>query len=74
MTYCQRLSLSVNFSRAKRKAGCPCQEWEGVINKDLNEMGTLWEGVKTKASNRLGWRRSMQSCVGPRQLGAVVSY
>jgi len=46
--------------------------WD-VIKKDLNEMGTSWEGVKREALNRLGWRRSVRSCVGLRQFGAAVS-
>ena len=61
-------------SGATRKAGCPCLGWEDVINKDLKEMGTSWEGVKREALNRLGWRRSERSCVGLRRLGAAVSY
>jgi len=56
------------------KADCPCLGWEDAINKDLKEMGTSWEGVKSKALNRLGWRRSVHSCVGLRRLGAAVSY
>ena len=50
--------------------------WVGsdVINKDLKEMGTSWEGVKRKALNRLGGRRSVRSCVELRRLGAAVSY
>ena len=44
---------------------------EGDINKDLKEMGTSWECVKREALNRLGWRRSVRSCVGFRML---VSY
>ena len=60
-------------SLATRKAGCPCLGWEDVINKDLKEMGTSWEGVKREAL-RLGWRRSVRSCVGLRWLGAAVSY
>ena len=27
-------------------------------------MGTSWEGVKREVLNRLGWRRSVRSCVG----------
>ena len=46
-------------SGATRKAGRPCLGWEDVINKDLKEMGTSWEGVKREALNRLGWRRSL---------------
>ena len=48
--------------------------WENVINKDLKEMGTSWDGVKREALNRLGWRGSVCSCVGLRRLGAAVSY
>ena len=32
--------------RAKRKAGRPQLGWEDVIQKDLKEMGTSWEGVE----------------------------
>jgi hypothetical protein len=60
-------------SRAKRKAGRPCLGWEDVIKKDLKEMGTSWAGVKRETLNRLGWQRSVRSCVGLRWLGAVVS-
>ena len=72
-----RLRKSVLFgqpSGATQKAGRPCLGWEDVINKDLKEMGTSWEGVKREALNRLGWRRSVRSCVGLRRLGAAVSY
>ena len=41
-------------SRATRKAGRPRLGWEDVINKDLKEMGSSWEGIKTEALNRLG--------------------
>ena len=61
-------------SGATQKAGRPCLGWEDVINKDLKEMGTSWEGVKREASNRLGWRRSVRSYVGLRRLGAAVNY
>jgi len=44
-----------------------------ITKKDLQEMGTSWEGVKREALNGLGCRRSLHSCVGLRQLGAVVS-
>ena len=47
--------------------------WD-VISKDLKEMGTSWEGVKMEAFNRLGWGRSVHSCVGLSRLGAAVSY
>ena len=62
------------LSWAAPKAGRPRLGWEDVINKDLKEMGTSWEGVNRKALNRLGWRRSVRSCVGVRWLGAAVSY
>ena len=61
-------------SRATRKAGRPCLGWNDVINKDLKEMGTSWEGVKREALNRLGCRSSVRTCVGLRRLGAAVSY
>ena len=61
-------------SGATRKAGRPCLGWEDGINKNLKEMGTFWEGVKMEALNRLGWRRSVRSCVGLRRPGAAVSY
>ena len=44
-----------------------------VVRKD-REIETFWEGIKREALNRLGWRRSVCSCVGFRQLGAVVSF
>ena len=59
-------------SGATRKADRRCLGWEDVTNKDLK--GTSWEGVKREALNRLGWRRSVRSCVGLRRLGAAVSY
>ena len=61
-------------SGAKRKAGCPRLGWENVINKDVKEMRTSWEGEKREALNRLGWRRNVHSSVGLRRLGAAVSY
>ena len=61
-------------SGAPRKAGRPCLGWEDVINKNLKEMGTSLERVKREALNRLGWRRSVRSCVGLRRIGAAVSY
>ena len=74
MTDCRRLSFFGQLSGATRKAGRPCLGWEDVINKELGEMGTSWEGVKKEALNRLGWRRSVRSCVGLRGLGDAVSY
>ena len=59
---------------AQRKAGLSCLGWENVINKDLKEIGTSWQGVKREALNRLGWWRSVRSCVGLRRLGAAVNY
>ena len=68
----ERLPKIVLFGQpygATRKAGRLCLGWEDVINKDLKEMGTSWEGVKREALNRLCWRRSVCSCVGLRWLG-----
>ena len=69
-----KIILFGQSSGATRKAGRPCLGREDVINKDLKEMGTSWEGVKREALNRLGWRRSVRSCAGLRPLGAAVSY
>ena len=60
-------------SRAKQKVGHSRLGWEDVVEKDFKEMGTSWEGVKREALNRLGWRRSVRSCVVLRRLGAAVS-
>ena len=54
-------------SRTKRKVGHPQIGLGDVIRKDLKEMGTFWVGVKREALNRLRWRRSVRSCVGPRR-------
>ena len=69
-----RLGFFGQPSEAKQKAGRPRLGWEDVINKDLKEMGTFWEGVKREPIDRLVWRRSVRSCVGLRRLGAAVSY
>ena len=69
-----KIFLSGHPSGAKRKAGRPRLEWEDVINKDLKEMGTSWEGVMREALSRLGWKRSVRGPVGLRRLGAAVSY
>ena len=69
-----KIVLFGQLSGATRKTGRPFLGVEDVMNKDLKEMGTTWEGVKREALNRLGWRRSMCSCVGLRRLGAAVSY
>ena len=60
-------------SGATQKAGRPCLGWEDVINEDLKEMGTSWEGVKGEALNRLGRRRSVRGCVDLRWLGTTAS-
>ena len=60
-------------SRAKRKAGRAHLVWENVTRKDLKETGTSWEDVKRETLNRLGWKRSVCSCVGLKWLGAAVS-
>jgi len=44
-----------------------------MSKKDLMQVGTSWEDVKKGALNRLGWRRSLRSCVGLRRFGAAVS-
>jgi len=59
---------------ATQKAGRLRLGREDFINKDLKEMGISWENVKREALNKLGWRRSVCSCVGIRRFGAVVSY
>ena len=59
--------------RTKLTAGHPRPGWEDVVKKDLKDMGTLWDGVKREALNRLGWRRSVRSCVGLRLLSSAVS-
>ena len=61
-------------SGATRKACRPRLGWETFTNKDLKEIGTSWEGVKRDALNRLGWRKSVRSCVGLRWLASEVSY
>ena len=69
-----KILLFDQLSGATRKAGRPCLDWEDIIYEDLKEMGTSWDGVKREALNRLGWRRSVCSYLGLRQLGAAVSY
>ena len=60
MTDCQRLS-NANRQGLKRKQVVHSQD---VIKKYLWEMGTSWEGGKRIVSIRLGWWRSVLSCVG----------
>ena len=43
------------------------------FEKYMKEIGASWEGVKSAALNRLGWRRSAHSCVGLRWLGVALS-
>ena len=50
----QKIVLFDQSSGATRKAGRPRLGLEDIINKDLKEMGTSWEGVKREALNRLG--------------------
>ena len=60
-------------SRAKRKVCRPCLGWKDVVKKDLKEIETFWDGIKSEALNRLRWRRTVRSCVGLGRLGAAVS-
>ena len=63
-----KIALFGQSSRAKRKVGCPRLGWEAVIKKDFKGNGSF------EASNRLGWWRSVGSCVGFRWLGTAVSF
>jgi len=74
MTDYRRLSFLANSLGLHGKQVVLVWVGSDVINKDLKEMGTSWEGVKREVLNRLGWRRSVRSCVGLRRLGAAVSY
>ena len=47
-------------------------EVEGCCKERFKGEGTSWEGVKSWALIRLGWR-SVRNCVGLRQLGAAAS-
>ena len=69
-----KIVLFGQLSKTRGKAGRPRLGWKDVTKKDLKEMGTSWEGIKRDALNRLGWRRSVRSCIGIRRLGAAVSY
>ena len=60
-------------SGAKRKAGHPQRRWEEVIRKDLKGNGTSWEAVKSKALNKLEWKRSVHNSVCHMRLVAEVS-
>ena len=59
------------LSGAKWKAGRRRLEWEEIKIERKRE---LPGSIKREALNRLGWRRSVHSCVGLRRLGAAVSY
>ena len=61
-------------SRANRKACRPRLAWDDDVKKHLREMGTSWENVKNEALDRLGWMRSVRSCVGLPQFSPAVSY
>ena len=69
-----QIVLFGHLSGTKRKAGRPCLGWDDVINEDLKKIWTSWVGVRREPLSRLGWRRSLRSCVGLRQLGAAISY
>jgi hypothetical protein len=51
MTDYRRFSLSANRLGLNGKAGRPRLGWEDITKKDLNEMGTSWEGVNREAFN-----------------------
>ena len=68
-----KIVLFGQLSRDKREAGRPRLAWEVVIKKDLKKTRSSWEYIKSEALNRLGWRRSVRSCVGLRQLSAAVN-
>ena len=44
-----KIVLFGQSSGATKKAGRPRLGWEDVMNKDLKEKGTSWEGVKREA-------------------------
>ena len=56
-----------------KKADDPHMGWEDIIRKDPREKEASLGGVKRETFNRVGWRMSVQSCGGSRQLGAAVS-
>ena len=58
-----KIVLSANCLGLKPKAGRPRLRWEDVIKKDFKEMEISWEGLKREALNKLGWRRSVRSCL-----------
>ena len=69
----QKIVLFGQLSRIKRKAGRPRVGWDNIVRKDLREIGTSMEGVRREALNRLGWKESVCSFDGLRQLGAAVN-
>jgi hypothetical protein len=48
--------------------------WEEVLRKDLNEIGTPWEGIKSEAFNRLEWRKSVRIYIGLRRLSTALTF
>ena len=65
--------LRVKDDRLSFSDNRPRVEWKDVLKKDLKEIGTSWEGVKSETLNRLGGRRSVRSCIGLKRLGVAVS-
>jgi len=56
-----------------KKADDPHMGWEDIIRRDPREKEASLGAAKRETLNRLGWRMSVQSCGGFRQLGAAVS-
>ena len=65
--------IATYSSGTKRKTRCPQIGWEDLARKNLKETKTSREKIKSEALTKLGWRRSVHSCVSLIQLGAVVS-
>ena len=69
----------VALARQKRDALlnlllAPLNNWKkGVVRMGVTEVieGLL---LRRESSNRLGWRRSVHSCIGIRSLGAAVRF
>jgi len=62
-----RLLIIVLFNHpveTNRKAFCPRMGWGEIIKKNFKEIVTSWEGVKNKALNRLGQKRSWSQVLG----------
>ena len=45
------------------RPGCPCQNWMGVINKDLKKIGIGWDEVQEAVEDRRSWWNSVSQCV-----------